>query len=63
MLADELGPAVPCHPAEVIIIGVGDHTLQVRGGDQLFIGRKIHLFVDEMNLVFFMAHTLCLMAH
>lgn len=51
VLADELSPAVPRYPAEVII-GVGDHTLQVRSGDQLFIGRKIHLFVDEMNLAF-----------
>ncbi|MNW65057.1 hypothetical protein D3C74_433990 [compost metagenome] len=49
VLTYHLGPAVSRNPAEVII-GISNDPLQIRGGDQLFIGRKIHLFINEMNL-------------
>jgi hypothetical protein len=51
VLAHQFGAAVAGHPAEMIV-GVGDHTLQIRGGDQLCIGREIDFLINKMGLLF-----------
>jgi len=31
-------------------VGVGDHPAQIRGGNQLFVGRKLHFAVQGMDV-------------
>ena len=51
VLPHQLGPAVTGDPAEVVI-GVGDHAPQIRGGHQLFISCEIHFLINKMAILF-----------
>ncbi len=49
VVADQLVDRVAGDAAEGGV-GVGDHPAQIRGGDQLFVGRKLHFAVQGMDV-------------